>query len=58
MVMAMVPTNKGDAYDQIKKITYIERPMPCQVMTLAVLKKSKNMASVAKKVIAQMSAKL
>jgi len=58
MTLILVPSNKGDAYSQIKKITYVENAMPCQVMTLAVLKRAKNVAPIAKKVIAQMSAKL
>ena len=58
MVMIFVPNNKGDIYDSVKKITYVEDPTPCQVMTLAVLKKAKNMAPIATKVAAQMAAKL
>lgn len=33
MVLVAVPNNSGDRYNAIKKKCYIDRAMPCQVMT-------------------------
>ncbi len=59
--MVIVPNNKGDVYHTVKKITYVDTPCPCQVVTLTVLNKGQNkgsLAPIATKVAAQMAAKV
>merc|ERR1719323_301032 len=58
LVMTVIPNNKGDHYAAIKKICYIQSPVPSQVMTSPVLNKPKGLMSVATKVALQMNCKL
>ena len=58
LVFVVVPNNKGDVYHTVKKVTYVESPKACQVMTLTVLNKAKSLAPIATKVAAQMAAKM
>ncbi len=58
LVMVVVQNNKSDVYHTVKKVTYVESPKACQVMTLNVLKKAKSLAPIATKVAAQMAAKM
>ena len=57
--MACVQNNKGDVYHAIKKLCYQSRPCQSQVMTMTVLNNPKaRLGAIAKKVVAQMAAKL
>ena len=58
--MTCVPDKKDRAlYSGIKKLCYIYAPCPSQVITMEVLNKFRtNLNPIAKKVVAQMAAKL
>ena len=58
MIMTVIPNNKGDAYQAIKKVLCVDKPVPSQVITGTLLQKGKGIMSVATKVAIQMAAKL
>ncbi|ENN72042.1 hypothetical protein D910_08708 [Dendroctonus ponderosae] len=57
MVLVAVPNNSGDRYNAIKKKCYVDRAMPCQVMTNRSLN-NKGLMSIATKVAIQMTCKM
>ena len=58
IVMAVIPSNKGEQYAAVKKTCCLTHSVPSQCMTATVLNKPKGMMSVATKVAIQMSCKL
>ncbi|KAL4223114.1 Piwi-like protein 1 [Mactra antiquata] len=58
LVMCIVPTNKKDRYDAIKKFTCVDHPVPSQVIVSRTLSKKQMMMSVATKVAIQLNCKL
>jgi len=58
LVTAIVPSNKKDAYDAIKKLCCITKPVPSQVVVARTLNKPKGLMSVATKIAIQMNCKL
>ena len=58
IVMAVIPSNKGDHYAAVKKTCCVTNAIPSQCMTATVLNKPKGLMSVATKVAIQMSCKL
>ncbi|WAR02486.1 PIWL1-like protein [Mya arenaria] len=58
MVMCIVPTNKKDRYDAIKKFTCVDHPVPSQVIVSRTLSKKQMMMSVATKVAIQLNCKM
>ncbi|XP_052219954.1 piwi-like protein 1 [Dreissena polymorpha] len=58
MVMCIVPTNKKDRYDAIKKLCCVEHPVPSQVIVSRTLSKKQMMMSVATKVAIQLNCKM
>ena len=50
MVMAVIPSNKGDQYAAVKKTCCLTHAIPSQCMTATVLGKQKGLMSVATKV--------
>ena len=58
IIMAVIPSNKGDHYAAVKKTCCVTNTIPSQCMTATVLNKPKGLMSVATKVAIQMSCKL
>ena len=58
MVVVLLPTNKKDLYDSIKKLCCVERPVPSQCIVSNTLRKKERVMSVATKVAIQMNIKL
>jgi len=58
LVTCVVPSNKKDCYDAIKKLCCITNPVPSQVIVARTLSKPKNLMSVATKIAIQMNCKL
>ncbi|KAH9491610.1 Piwi-like protein 1, partial [Bulinus truncatus] len=58
MVLCVVPNQKKDRYDAIKKCCCIDNPVPSQVVTSRTLSKSKALMSVAAKIAIQMNCKM
>ncbi|KAH3883086.1 hypothetical protein DPMN_007036 [Dreissena polymorpha] len=58
MVMCIVPSNKPDRYNAIKKLCCVEHPVPSQVILSRTLSKKDMMKSVATKVAIQINCKM
>ncbi|ESO84639.1 hypothetical protein LOTGIDRAFT_131825 [Lottia gigantea] len=58
MVLIVVPNNKKDRYDAIKKFCCVEHPVPSQVVVARTLSKKQMLMSVATKICIQMNCKL
>lgn len=58
LVTCVVPSNKKDCYDAIKKLCCITKPVPSQVIVARTLSKPKGLMSVATKIAIQMNCKL
>ncbi|XP_050410260.1 piwi-like protein 1 [Patella vulgata] len=58
LVLAVVPNNKKDRYDAIKKCTCIEHPVPSQVVVARTLSKKQMLMSVSTKIAIQINCKL
>ncbi|XP_050410256.1 piwi-like protein 1 isoform X1 [Patella vulgata] len=58
MVLVVLPNNKKDRYDAIKKFTCIEHPVPSQVVVAKTLLKTHMLMSVATKIAIQINCKL
>ncbi|XP_074640256.1 piwi-like protein 1 isoform X2 [Tubulanus polymorphus] len=58
IVMIMVPSNRKDRYDAIKKFCCVDHPVPSQVVVTRTVLKAKGLMSVATKIIIQMNCKL
>lgn len=58
LVMVILPSNKKDLYDAIKKQCCVDTPVPSQCVTMNVLKKQRGIMSVATKVAVQLNCKL
>lgn len=58
IVVCILSSNKKDLYDAIKKITCLERALPCQCIVQRTLNKKQMLMSVATKVAIQMNCKL
>ena len=58
LVCCIVPSNKKDCYDAIKKLCCISRPVPSQVIVSRTLSKPKTIMSVATKIGIQLNCKL
>ena len=57
MVVCILPTNKKDLYDAIKKQCCVETPVPSQCITARILQKQNTM-SIVSKVAIQLNCKL
>ncbi|KAK3581959.1 hypothetical protein CHS0354_023428 [Potamilus streckersoni] len=57
LVMCLLPTNKKDRYDAIKKFTCVETPVPSQIIVMRTLEK-RDISSIATKVAIQLNCKL
>lgn len=58
MVVAVLPSNKKDLYDAIKKQCCVDTPVSSQCVTFNVLKKPKGLMSVVSKIAIQLNCKL
>lgn len=58
MVVVIVPTNRKDRYDAIKKLTCVDHPVPSQVVISKTLSKKQGLKSVATKIMIQLNCKL
>merc|ERR1712050_250976 len=58
MVMVMVPNNRKDRYDAIKKFCCVDFPVPSQVVVARTVLKAKGLMSVATKIMIQINCKL
>lgn len=58
MVVCLLPTNKKDLYDGIKKLCCIDQPVPSQCLVSNTLRKKERIMSVATKIAIQMNIKL
>ncbi|KAK6191826.1 hypothetical protein SNE40_003418 [Patella caerulea] len=58
MVLVVVPNNKKDRYDAIKKFTCVEHAVPSQVVVARTLSKKQMLMSVATKIAIQINCKL
>ena len=57
-VIAVLPGNRKDRYDSIKKLCCVEQPVPSQCILQRTLSKKQNLMSVATKVAMQLNCKL
>jgi len=57
-IMALVPNNRKDRYDAIKKELCIEKPIPSQVVVARTVNKKQGLMSVATKIAIQVNCKL
>jgi len=58
IVVCIVPNNRKDRYDAIKKITCVENPVPSQVIVSRTLSKQQMLMSVCTKIAIQLNCKL
>lgn len=58
IVVCIVPNNRKDRYDAIKKICCVENPVPSQVVVARTISKPPQLMSVATKIAIQMNCKL
>lgn len=58
MIMTICPTSRDDRYNAIKKLCYVEMPVPSQVINTTTIRNDKKLRSVCQKVALQMNAKL
>lgn len=58
MVIVVLPGNRKDRYDSIKKLCCVEQPVPSQCILQRTLSKKQNLMSVATKVAMQLNCKL
>jgi aubergine-like protein len=58
LVMCILPSNRKDRYDAIKKVCCIQHPVPSQVVLGRTLSKQKMLMSVATKIAIQLNCKL
>ena len=58
MVIVVLPSNRKDRYDSIKKLCCVELPVPSQCILQITLSKKQNLMSVATKVAMQLNCKL
>jgi len=58
LVMVMVPSNRKDRYDAIKKFCCVDHPVPSQVVVARTVLKAKGLMSVATKIMIQINCKL
>jgi aubergine-like protein len=58
MVIVVLPSNRKDRYDSIKKLCCVELPVPSQCILQRTLSKKQNLMSVATKVAMQLNCKL
>lgn len=58
MVVCILPTNRKDRYDSIKKVCCLESPVPSQVIVSRTLSKKQMLMSVATKIGIQLNVKL
>ncbi|CAL1531960.1 unnamed protein product [Lymnaea stagnalis] len=58
MIVCIVPNNKKDRYDAIKKCCCIDNPVPSQVVVTKTLQKKQGLMSVATKIAIQMNCKM
>lgn len=54
----ILPTNRKDRYDSIKKLCCVEHPVPSQCILARTLSKKQNLMSVTTKVAMQLNCKL
>ena len=57
-VVCIVPNNRKDRYDTIKKITCVDNPVPSQVIVSRTLSKQQMLMSVCTKIAIQLNCKL
>ena len=57
-VIVVLPSNRKDRYDSIKKLCCVELPVPSQCILQRTLSKKQNLMSVATKVAMQLNCKL
>lgn len=58
MVMFILPNNKKERYDALKKYTYVDNAVPSQVIVSRTISKPKGLMTVATKVAIQLNCKL
>ncbi len=58
LALAVVPQQRSDRYDAIKKLCYVEKPVASQIVLLKNITNEKKMSSVAAKIVLQMNCKL
>lgn len=58
IVVTIVPTNRKDRYDAIKKLCCLEKPVPSQVIVSRTLSKKQMLMSVCTKIGIQLNCKL
>lgn len=58
MVICILPNNKKDRYDAIKKFTTVDHPVPSQMVVARTLMKKQGLMSVATKIAIQMNCKM
>lgn len=58
MVVVIVSSKRKDRYDAIKRVCCLEKPVPSQVVTSAIIDDEKKRKSVVTKVAIQMNCKL
>ncbi|XP_078682114.1 piwi-like protein 1 [Branchiostoma floridae x Branchiostoma belcheri] len=58
MVVCIVPNNRKDRYDAIKKFCCVDQPLPCQVIVSRTLSKKQMLISVCTKIGMQMNCKM
>ena len=58
MVVCVLPSNKSDLYNGIKKLCCVERPVPSQCVLVKTIKRKERVMSVATKIALQMNVKL
>ncbi|XP_019620692.1 PREDICTED: piwi-like protein 1 [Branchiostoma belcheri] len=58
MVVCIVPNNRKDRYDAIKKFCCVDQPLPCQVIMSRTLSKKQMLMSVCTKIGLQMNCKM
>ena len=54
----ILPTNRKDRYDSIKKLCCVDQPVPSQCIVARTISKKQNLMSVATKVAMQLNCKL
>ena len=58
IVVAVLPNNRKDRYDAIKKLCCVESPVPSQCVVSRTISKPQMLMSVATKIAVQMNAKM
>jgi len=58
LILIVLPTNKKDMYDAIKKQCCVEAPVVTQCVTFNTLKKDRGLMSVVSKIVIQINCKL